>query len=112
MNSVRRRLLPIPGSPAMSTTSVRPTRADWSANRTRDHHAAMDADPQAKLDPELCLDPRGMLGEELLHPDRATERALGIVLVGDRRAEDHEDRIADELLDRPVVPERFLGEVF
>src|SRR5207247_9829542 len=53
-----------------------------SANRTRDHHAAMDADPQAKLDSELRLDPRGMLGEELLHADGAAQRALGIVLVG------------------------------
>ena len=83
-----------------------------SAHRTCDHHAAVDTDPQAELDPELRLDPRGVLGEDLLHPDRAAERTLRIVLVGDRRAEDHEDRVADELLDRPVVPEGFLGEVF
>ena len=72
----------------------------------------MDTDPQAELDPKLRLHPRGVLGEELLHADGAAQRALGIVLVGDGSAEDHEDRIADELLDRPVVPQRFLGEVF
>jgi len=52
-----------------------------------------------------------MLGEQLLHTERAAKRALRVVLVGDRRSEDHEDRIADELLDRAVVPERLLGEV-
>src|SRR6267378_3754301 len=72
----------------------------------------MDADAQAELDAELRLHPRRMLCEELLHPDRATERALRIVLVGDRRAKDDEDRVANELFDRPVVPECFLGEVF
>ena len=52
-----------------------------------------------------------MLGEELLHPDGAAERALRVVLVGDRRAKDDEDRVANELFDRPVIPECFLGEV-
>ena len=40
-------------------------------------------------------------GDEL---DRGADRALGVVLVGDRRAPHRHDRIADELLDRPAVP--------
>jgi len=71
----------------------------------------VDADPEAELDAELSLHPRRVLGEDLLHSDRATERPLGVVLVSDRRSEDHEDRVADELLDGAVVTERFLGEV-
>ena len=71
----------------------------------------MDADAQAQLDAELRLHPRRVLGEELLHTDRAAQRALRIVLVRDRRPEDDEDRVADELLDGAVVPQRFLGEV-
>ena len=71
----------------------------------------MDADAQSELDAQLRLHPRGVLGEELLHPDRAAERALRVVLVGDRRSEDDENRVADERLDRAVVPQSFLGEV-
>src|SRR5919109_1138551 len=44
-----------------------------------------------------------MLRERLLHRERGAERALGVVLVRHRRAEDHEDRVADELLDRAFV---------
>ena len=35
--------------------------------------------------------------------ERRTDRALGVVLVGDRRAPDRHDRVADELLDRAAV---------
>src|SRR5207247_10116535 len=46
-----------------------------------------------------------------LHPQGAAQRPLWIILVRDRRPEDHEDGVADEFLDRPVVPESLLGEV-
>ena len=71
----------------------------------------MDADAQSELDAQLRLHPRRVLGKEPLHPDRAAERALRVVLVRDGRSEDHEDRVADELLDRAVVAKRFLGKV-
>src|SRR5439155_16076349 len=51
------------------------------------------------------------LVEDPLHPHGAAQRALRVVLVRDRRTEDHEDGVADEFLDRPVVPEGLLGEV-
>src|SRR4029079_8502589 len=72
----------------------------------------MDADPESELDAELRLHSRGMLGEDLLHPNGTAKRSLGVVLVSDRSPKDHEDRVADELLDRAVVPEGLLGEVF
>ena len=50
-------------------------------------------DPDADL--ELAL-----LGERVANRERRADRALGIVLVRDRGAEDGHDRVADELLDR------------
>ena len=40
----------------------------------------------------------------LLHLRRRPHRAEGVVLVRDRYAEDPDDSVADELLDRPAVP--------
>ena len=71
----------------------------------------MDPNTQSELDPELSLHASRMLGHQLFHSDRAAKRALRVVLMRDRRAEDHEDRVADELLDRAVVPEGFFREV-
>src|SRR4029077_8210008 len=57
------------------------------------------------------LDRRAPFGLELrtvppqlfLHPQRRIERALGMVLVRDRRAEQREDSVAGRLHDVPVV---------
>ena len=72
----------------------------------------MDADAQAELDAALFLHARGVVGEDALHRERGAERPLRVVLVRDGRTEYDEDRVADELLDGPVVPDRLLGEVF
>ena len=71
----------------------------------------MDPDAQAELDAARLLHPRGVVREDALHRERGAEGALRVVLVRDGRAEDDEDRVADELLDRAVVPDRLLGEV-
>ena len=52
-----------------------------------------------------------MAAEDPLHAEGAAERPLRVVLVSDGSTEDHEDGVPDELLDRPVVAERLLGEV-
>ena len=52
-----------------------------------------------------------MLGKDALHAEGAAKGALGIVLMGDRCTEDHEDRVADELLDRAIVTKGFLSKV-
>ena len=44
------------------------------------------------------------LGDRVADRERRPDRALGVVLVRDRRAEDRHHRVADELLDRPAVP--------
>ena len=58
---------------------------------------------RGELDPELRLHSGGMLGEELLHPDRASEGPLRVVLVCDRCAEEREDRITHQPGRRALV---------
>ena len=41
----------------------------------------------------------GELGERLLHPQRGPDRPLGVVLVGDRGAEQGDDLVADDLVE-------------
>ena len=71
----------------------------------------MYPDAQTELHAPRLLDPRGVVREDALHRERGPECALRVVLVRDGRAEHDEDRVADELLDGAVVPDRFLCEV-
>ena len=63
--------------------------------------AGVDADPEGEPAAEELRQP-------LLHPEANLERSLAVVLLGCGRAEHGDDRIADELLDRPAA-ERDLG---
>ena len=45
-----------------------------------------------------------LLADRVADRERRAHRALGVVLVRDRRAEDGHHRVADELLDRAAVP--------
>ena len=84
---------------------------DWS-RRGRvdevpgDHPLAGGADGHRRL---AGQDPGPGLHRRPERPDRVDElepgphRPLGVVLVGDRRAPDGHDGVADELLDRPAV---------
>ena len=93
-----------------TVSPMTPYSAD-AADRAGDDHAGMDPDAQAELHAARLLDPRGVVREDALHRERGAEGALRVVLVRDGRAEHDEDRVADELLDRAVVPDRLLGEV-
>ncbi len=50
------------------------------------------------------------LRDRLLDRERRAHRPLGVVLVGNRRSEDGDDRVADELLDGAAVPLELLPE--
>ena len=65
------------------------------AERAHQHLAGVDADAHADVDVELG----GVLGERLLHAQRGAHRPLGVVLVRGRRAEERDDRVADDLVD-------------
>ena len=62
--------------------------------------------PRVHADPHLERERRiGLvhLRDRLLDRKSRSDRALGVVLVGDRRPEDRDDGVADELLDRAAV---------
>ena len=82
-----------------------------AAHRSRDDHAGVHADPQADLDLALFLHPRDVLSEYALHTERGAQGALRIVLVRYGRAEDDEDRVADELLNGAVLAYGLFGQV-
>ena len=69
-----------------------------------DHdEARVDAHPHSELD---AVHPSHVLRERLelaLDRERSAERAMGVVLVGDRRPEERHDAVAKELIDRPFV---------
>ena len=49
------------------------------------------------------LDARAQAADRVDQVEAGPDRPLGVVLVGDRRAPDRHDRVADELLDRAAV---------
>ena len=66
------------------------------AGLDRAHHDFARVDPDAALDRAAAVgdDLRRIAFQLLLHPQRRIERALRMVLVGDRRAEQREDAVA------------------
>ena len=65
------------------------------AHRADEHLAGVHADAHPDRDADLLGDER----ERLLHPQRGTDRPFGVVLVGDRRAEQRDDLVADDLVE-------------
>ena len=61
-----------------------------------DRLAGVDADPHLERERRVC---RVQLGDRLEDAEAGPDGTLGVVLVGDRRAEDGHHRVADELLD-------------
>ncbi len=73
------------------------TRADGPHH----HGAGLHADPDAEsVDPPAPADLVGELAHLLHDPQPGEERALGVVLVGDRGAEEREHTVARQVLDR------------
>ena len=66
--------------------------------RTDEHLAGVDPDPHADVDARLPAE----RCEGLLHPHGRPDGPLGIVLVGQRCAEQREDGVADDLVDPPT----------
>ena len=63
--------------------------------RPHQHFAGVDADADLQVEPSL-----GVEGfQRALHAERGAQRTLGVVLVCRRRAEQREDRVADDLVD-------------
>ena len=71
-----------------------------------DHALVRRADRHRRLAGQHAgagLDPGAEGPDRVDEVERGTDRALGVVLAGDRRAPDGHHGVADELLDRPAV---------
>ena len=80
------------------------------ADCARDHLAGVDADPQSKAHPVGQAEALVQLGHRLLHAEAGADRALGVVLVRDWRAEDGHHVVADVLVDSAAVAVDLLAE--
>ena len=67
----------------------------------REGRLGVVGDDLARLDPDPGLQPE--LPHLLEDRERGADRAVGVVLVGERDAEGGHDGVAGELLDRPAV---------
>ena len=65
-----------------------------------EHLAGVEAD--AHLDRRVGAGLGDEAGQRVLHPQRGPHGALGVVLVGDRRAEQGDDGVAEQLVDAPA----------
>ena len=73
------------------------------ADAPRDDRPGVDADVEGERRAEACLPAAVERRHPLLHGKRGAEGALGVVLVGHRRAKDRHDGVANELLDEAAV---------
>ena len=63
--------------------------------------AGIDADPHVEIEPVVAMHLFAVRLDAFDDVGAGEDRALRIVLVRDRLAEQGEDRVADELVDRP-----------
>ncbi len=72
------------------------------------HLARVHPHPHANLDPGLG----GVLLEARLHPERGPHSPFGVVLVGHRRSEQGDDRIAHDLVHPPTEADDIVDQPF
>ena len=84
-------------------TGHRVRGARGGAEASRDDRAAVDADVEHHALAESRRPSLAELRAALEHLQRRVQRALRVVFVSDRRAEDRHDGIAHEFLDEAVV---------
>ena len=75
-----------------------------------DHLARVDPDPGGEVEPVLAAQLGGVLGDVVEHPQRREAGAPGVVLVGDRGAEDGHDPVAGEFVDGALEAVHLVGE--
>ena len=77
-------------------------RASLGADVAHDPVAGVHPDPHFEFGATARLQLRVHAGHGALHRDAAGHRPFGVVGARDRRAEHHQNRIADDLVDRAV----------
>ena len=92
-----------PGTEVRGVADGRVVHPEVLADRPHEHEPGVDAHAHAELHPvglsHLLLERR----EPILDGERGADGAMGVVLVGDRRAEQRHHTIAEELVDGPLV---------
>ncbi len=84
--------------------------AALAADRPGDDLAGVDPDPHREVEPVLAAQLRRVLGDVVEHPQRREAGAPGVVLVGDRGAEDGHDPVAGEFVDGALEAAHLVGE--
>ena len=79
-------------------------------DRAGDDLAGVDPDPGREVEPLRPPQLGGVLGDVVEHLQRRVAGAPGVVLVGDRGAEDRHDPVAGELVDRALEAGDGLGQ--
>ena len=77
----------------------RPGAAVAGADAAGDDLAGVDPDPGREVEAGVAAQLGGVGGDVVEHPQCRVTGALGVVLVGDRGAEDGHDPVAGELVD-------------
>ena len=85
--------------PRRGVDDVAHRRVLGAGQRADQHLAGVDADAHADAGAAGKAGRADEVGERRLHPQRRPHRAFGVVLVSDRRAEQGEDAVAEDLVD-------------
>ncbi len=74
-----------------------------AADGAHDHLAGVQADAHSRLDAEVPARILGVAAHRRLQIERGVARAHGVILVGERRAEQRHDAVAHDLVHRALV---------
>ena len=81
----------------------RVVHAEIAADGAHDHLAGVESDADLDLDTVLPAQLGGVAGDRLLHGEGGVAGADGVVLVGERRAEERHDAVAHDLVHGALV---------
>ena len=98
-----RRQLFHPGREVGGLAHGRVVHAQIAADRADDDLARVEADPDLHLHPVRAARVVRVALQRLLHPERGVARAHGVILVGERRAEEGHDPVAHHLVHGALV---------
>src|SRR5262249_22501637 len=102
-DGARRRHLLHPGGEPDDVPLRRVVHAEIVADLPDDDLARVEAHPHGEIEPALAPHIVGQRTEVARQLERGRAGALGVILVGDRSAEERHDAVAGVLVDRPFV---------
>jgi hypothetical protein len=85
--------------------------AQVTADRAHHYLAGIDPDPDRNLDPVIATRLLGVAADQILHAQCRVAGAHGMVLMGERRAEQRHDSVTHHLVHRTLIPVHRLHHV-